>query len=187
VWGWLSDRHGPRGVLLSGLLGFGVTMLVFSFVESLAAVYTERFLSGMFTAAVTPVAAAVMGSFMTTEQSRARRLAFINMASIAGFLLGPMLGVFVTSFMENLFTSAMPAPPHDATGHTWHHTDSMLFSITKYGLLPGKYAPPDYRSDMPAFIGTLSDEEIWAVLAYIKSFWPQELRKAQRDLTLHKH
>ena len=109
VWGRLSDRHGPRGVLLSGLLGFGVTMLVFSFVESLAAVYTERFLSGMFAAAVTPVAAAVMGSFLTTEQGRARRLAFISMAGIAGFLLGPMLGVFVTSFAANLFTSAMPA------------------------------------------------------------------------------
>ncbi len=109
VWGRLSDKHGPRGVLLSGLLGFGVTMLVFSFVESLAAVYTERFLSGMFAAAVTPVAAAVMGSFMTTEQGRARRLAFISMAGISGFLLGPMLGVFVTSFAANLFTSAMPA------------------------------------------------------------------------------
>lgn len=109
VWGRLSDRHGPRGVLLSGLLGFGVTMLVFSFIESLAAVYAERFLSGMFAAAVTPVAAAVMGSFMTTEQGRARRLAFISMASIAGFLLGPMLGVFVTGFVENLFTSAMLA------------------------------------------------------------------------------
>lgn len=80
----------------------------------------------------------------------------------------------------------MPAPPHDATGHTWHHTDAVLFGITKYGLLPGKYAPPDYRSDMPAFIGTLSDEEIWAVLAYIKSSWPPEIRQAQRDLTLHK-
>lgn len=88
---------------------------------------------------------------------------------------------------KKLPNGRMPAPPHNATGHTWHHTDSMLFGITKYGLLPGKYAPPDYRSDMPAFIGTLSDEEIWAVLAYIKSFWPQELRKAQRDLTLHKH
>lgn len=108
VWGRLSDRHGPRGVLLSGLLGFGVTMLVFSFVESLAAVYTERFLSGMFAAAVTPVAAAVMGSFMTTEQGRARRLAFISMAGIAGFLLGPMLGVFVTNFAADLFTLAMP-------------------------------------------------------------------------------
>lgn len=88
---------------------------------------------------------------------------------------------------KKLPNGRMPAPPHDQTGHTWHHTDSALFGITKYGLLPGKYAPPDYRSDMPAFIGTLSDEEIWAVLAYIKSSWPEEIRKAQRELTLHRH
>ena len=109
LWGRLSDRRGPRGALLVGLLGFGVTMLVFSFVESLAAVYAERFLSGMFAAAVTPVAAAVVGSFNTTEQGRARRLAFVSMAGIAGFLLGPMLGVFVTQFAADVFTLAMPA------------------------------------------------------------------------------
>ena len=109
MWGRLSDRRGPRGVLLVGLLGFGVTMLVFSFVESLAAVYAERFLSGMFAAAVTPVAAAAVGKFTTTEQGRARRLSFVSMAGIAGFLLGPMMGVFVTRFAEDFFTLAMPA------------------------------------------------------------------------------
>jgi MFS family permease len=109
LWGRLSDRRGPRGVLLVGLLGFGVTMLVFSMVEKLAAVYAERFLSGMFAAAVTPVAAAVVGSFTTTEQGRARRLAFISMAGITGFLLGPMLGVFVTRFAADFFLLAMPA------------------------------------------------------------------------------
>lgn len=51
VWGRTSDRLGRRNVLLAGLFGFGITMVVFSFVESLAAVYTERFLSGMFAAA----------------------------------------------------------------------------------------------------------------------------------------
>ena len=109
TWGRLSDRRGPRGVLLVGLLGFGVTMLVFSFVESLAAVYIERFLSGMFAAAVTPVVAAVIGNFTTTEQGRARRLAFVSMAGITGFLLGPMLGVFVTRFVADFFTLVMAA------------------------------------------------------------------------------
>jgi len=84
-------------------------VLAFSFVESIAAVYTERFLSGLFAAAVTPVAAATMGSFATTEQGRARRLAFISMAGISGFLLGPMLGVFITRVAVDMFTLVMPA------------------------------------------------------------------------------
>ena len=109
MWGRLSDRRGSRGVLLVGLFGFGGTLLAFSFVESLTAVYAERFLSGMFAAAVTPVAAAVIGKFTRTGQTRARRLAFVSMAGIAGFLLGPMLGVVATRFAADFFALAMPA------------------------------------------------------------------------------
>lgn len=64
----------------------------------------------------------------------------------------------------------LPAPPHDESGHTWHHPDRVLFGITKRGLVP-PYAPTGYQSDMPAFAGKLPDEEIWAVLAFIKSHW----------------
>lgn len=64
----------------------------------------------------------------------------------------------------------LPAPPHDESGHTWHHPDRVLFGITKHGLVP-PYAPRSYESDMPAFGGKLSDEEIWAALGYIKSHW----------------
>lgn len=85
---------------------------------------------------------------------------------------------------ERLPSGRMPAPPHDASGHTWHHPDKVLFGITKHGLVPGKYAPPSYQSDMPSFGGALSDDEIWAALAYIKSSWPQDIRKAQREITL---
>jgi len=96
-------------VLLVGLLGFGVSMLAFSFAEGLPAIYAERFVSGMFAAAVTPIAAAVIGSFTTTEQRRARRLAFVSMAGMAGFLLGPMLGGLVTRFAPELFSTSQPA------------------------------------------------------------------------------
>ncbi|MNN86765.1 hypothetical protein D3C81_2042200 [compost metagenome] len=77
----------------------------------------------------------------------------------------------------------MPAPPHDASGHTWHHPDAVLFAITKNGLVPGVTAPAGYVSDMPAFGPSPSDEDIIAVLAYIKSTWPQKMAAAQQEVT----
>lgn len=76
----------------------------------------------------------------------------------------------------------MPAPPHDATGHTWHHPDEVLFGITKEGLVPGKYAPPGYVSNMPAFGNVLSDDQIRAVLAYIQSTWPEQVWSTRREM-----
>jgi mono/diheme cytochrome c family protein len=77
----------------------------------------------------------------------------------------------------------LPAPPHDESGHTWHHPDHVLFAITRNGLVP-PYAPKDYQSDMPAFAGALSDAEIWAVLAYLKSHWTsREVLEAREQIT----
>lgn len=73
----------------------------------------------------------------------------------------------------------LPAPPHDASGHTWHHPDADLFEITKQGI--AAFAPPGYESDMPAFGGILSDADIWAVLAFIKSSWPEDTRRRQAE------
>ena len=87
------------------------------------------------------------------------------------------------NWRERKPSGRMPAPPHDASGHTWHHPDAVLFGITKLGLVPGQYAPPGYQSDMPGFGGALADDEIRAVIAYIKSTWPQEIRRAQHEAT----
>lgn len=74
-----------------------------------------------------------------------------------------------------------PAPPHDKTGHTWHHSDDLLFEITKYG--PAAAAElPTYESNMPAYEKILSDDEIIAVLSYIKSTWPPQEREWQDNL-----
>ncbi|WP_425403377.1 c-type cytochrome [Hwanghaeella sp.] len=75
----------------------------------------------------------------------------------------------------------LPAPPHDPSGHTWHHPDEMLFVMTKFG--PQATAGPGYQSDMPAFEGVLSDQEIIDVLNYIKSTWPDEIREEQARRT----
>jgi MFS family permease len=102
AWGHMSDRYGRRIILLIGLIGFSATMLTFAFIENLTAVYAERFLSGMFAAAVTPGALATIGDLATTDEARARRLTFVSLAGISGFLLGPMLGVFVARSAANL-------------------------------------------------------------------------------------
>ena len=69
----------------------------------------------------------------------------------------------------------LPAPPHNETGHTWHHPDSYLFLMTKYGIedMIGK----TYPNNMPAYNGKLTDEEILAALSYIKSTWSGQIQR----------
>ena len=74
----------------------------------------------------------------------------------------------------------LPAPPHDASGHTWHHSDEQLFEITKNSL---RNIVPDYETDMPAFKDVLTDDQIRAVLAYIKSTWPPQIQDKQKALS----
>jgi S-disulfanyl-L-cysteine oxidoreductase SoxD len=75
----------------------------------------------------------------------------------------------------------LPAPPHDPSGHTWHHPDQVLFDLVKYGVARAAHLK-DYASAMPAFEGTLSDAEIIAVLTWIKAQWPSDIRKQQEQI-----
>ena len=75
----------------------------------------------------------------------------------------------------------LPAPPHDADGHTWHHPDDILFRIVKEGT--AAIVGGGYKSDMPGFAYLLSDAEIRAVLAYIKSTWPKREADYQREIS----
>jgi len=77
-----------------------------------------------------------------------------------------------------------PAPPHDETGHTWHHGDAMLFDYTRRG---GQAFLDDlgvgFESGMPGFGDVLSDAEIEAILAFIRSTWPERIREFQAART----
>lgn len=79
----------------------------------------------------------------------------------------------------------LPAPPHDETGHTWHHGDALLFNYTKLG---GEAALQssgitNFKSGMPGFGESLSDQQIWDILAYIKSTWTERIREVQEVRT----
>lgn len=75
----------------------------------------------------------------------------------------------------------IPAPPHDETGHTWHHDNQLLFTYTRLG---GQGALAErgitnFKSGMPGFADVISDEEIWDILAYIRSTWPERVQEIQ--------
>lgn len=74
----------------------------------------------------------------------------------------------------------LPAPPHDETGHTWHHDNQLLFSYTKLGGR-GALAAQGVRFDsgMPGFAEVLSDDEIWNILAFIHATWPPRVQEIQ--------
>ena len=73
----------------------------------------------------------------------------------------------------------LPAPPHGPEGHTWKHSDEMLFRIVHDG-----WRDPFNTTEhltMPPFGKMLTDAEIKAVIDYIKMFWTEEQRTFQEE------
>lgn len=113
LWGWLSDRRGRRPVMLIGLIGFAASVGVFALVESLPLLYFGRFLDGVFAAAITPAAYAMIGDHAPSREWRARRFALINIAGTVGFFVGPLLGGLVlrsTTLVTGAHEGAFSAP-----------------------------------------------------------------------------
>ena len=74
----------------------------------------------------------------------------------------------------------LPAPPHDETGHTWHHSDRLLFDYIKLGGQAEMAAQGiEFDSGMPGFGETLDDRQILDILSFIKSTWPERHREVQ--------
>ena len=75
----------------------------------------------------------------------------------------------------------LPAPPHDRTGHTWHHDNTLLFDYTKIGgkALMEARGISGFKSGMQGFGDVLTDDEIWDILAYIRSTWPERMKRIQ--------
>ncbi len=70
-----------------------------------------------------------------------------------------------------------PPPPHDDTGHSWHHPDRVIYEAIREGLRDS--LRPDQPVRMQSFGEKLSDAEIRAVLTYFKSLWSREHREFQ--------
>ena len=70
-----------------------------------------------------------------------------------------------------------PPPPQNEDGHTWQHSDRQIYSYIEEG---GAYfSPPPFKSNMPGYKKILTSKQIWNLITYIKSRWPEEIRKRQ--------
>lgn len=149
-------------------LGFGIAIMV-----AITLLWTGK---DLYDAAVTP-----RGFYIDPQDQRlvaqGRSLYVSHCSACHGASLEGQ-----PNWRERRSDGRLPAPPHDASGHTWHHPDAVLFDITRNGLVPGRTAPEGYESDMPAYAGILSDTEIVAVLAYIKSTWPADVRELHDEV-----
>ena len=143
---------------------------------SIAASLAAASVVGWGTARVPPSAASHIADANDTAMvSRGKRIYAVHCASCHGrYLQGQPLWQLVDDY------AGRRAPAHDETGHTWQHSDEDLFEMTKYGRFAS--APSRYVSYMPAFRDELSDQQILAVLAFIKARWPLGLRVAQAML-----
>ena len=81
------------------------------------------------------------------------------------------------NWRERKADGSLPAPPHDSSGHTWHHADEVLIEIITNG------QPAFAQSQMPVYKDILTDEEIAAGLEYLKSWWGSEERGFQWRVT----
>ena len=71
---------------------------------------------------------------------------------------------------------SLRSPPHDNSGHTWHHSDQLLLTLIRDG------SDLD-ESSMPAFGDMLTDDEIMSVIEFFKSTWGDEERDFQWQVT----
>ncbi|MCH7712033.1 MAG: cytochrome c [Chloroflexi bacterium] len=86
------------------------------------------------------------------------------------------------SWLQRNLDGTLKAPAHDVTGHTWHHSDGLLFRIVRDGGMV--YETTGFKSGMPGFGDRLNSEEIRAVITYLKSLWGPEERSFQKEGSL---
>lgn len=83
----------------------------------------------------------------------------------------------VANWKKMLPDGSLPPPPHDSSGHTWHHSDALLLRIIAAG------GDPAFNSKMPAFKGNLTVDQMRLILDFIKTRWDKDKRELQWWLT----
>ena len=94
--GALSDRLGRRPVLLVSILGIGLNFFITAIAPSLWLLLVSRLIGGAAGAAFTVAGAYVAD--VTSKEDRGRSLGILGAMFGAGFICGPVLGGFLSSY-----------------------------------------------------------------------------------------
>jgi MFS family permease len=153
IWGSLADRIGRRPVIVGGLLLSSTAPLLMTLLRSAWLFVPLRLIDGIGSAALWPVAAAVMVD-RTEGQQRATAMGTLNMFFLSGLALGPSLGLFVSGFLGGytfgfylasaLLLSAAGCAMlvfRDGTHHT-HPSHHLAPAARARGLLQGLHESP---------------------------------------------
>ena len=82
------------------------------------------------------------------------------------------------------------APPHNANGHTWHHSDCDFKTFVLIGfseteeMRRQEMGIPKEAPRMPSFKDALSEQDVDAIMGYIKTWWTPEQREVQAKVTM---
>lgn len=158
LWGKVTDVRGPRAVLVIGLLGYAAATVWFGFAASLAAAYAARFVAGSFAAGLLPATSAMIVARCRGE-ARARHLAWVSTASIAGFLVGPVLTGWVHGFVADSHAQ-WAGPLHVTAVPIWTTAAFALASAIGVVSSGGESWSPDARVRITATRAVLPQPDV---------------------------
>ncbi|MEG0448489.1 MAG: MFS transporter [Lysinibacillus sp.] len=102
LWGMLSDKVGRKQLILTGLIGFSLSFVIFSlFIDNLAILYVSRVVGGLFSGALYTAVTGFIGD-MSSEEDRNKYMGFMGMSIGLGFIFGPAIGGMLGHFSLQL-------------------------------------------------------------------------------------
>jgi multidrug resistance protein len=94
LWGRLSDRFGRKPIIIAGLLGLGLSFILFGLSTSLWMLFAARILGGVLSSGIFPASLAYIAD-VTTKKERGQAMGLLGAASGLGIIFGPAASGFI--------------------------------------------------------------------------------------------
>jgi len=150
IWGGLSDRTGRKPILMVGMVGYGLSMLLFGLSTQLWMLFASRALSGILSSATLATAMAYVGD-TTSEEDRGGGMGLLGAAMALGVILGPGLGGWLAG-------GSLSTPFFIASGMS-------LVSLLLIFFLVPESLPAEARKQAKGKVSTVKPGELWRALS----------------------